>query len=132
MQLRVQITIVLLVSVLTGCFREILVTPGSFENYADDAIVVMTRDGRRIGFSKGEYKLVGPIGQQAIKGKGKLYYKNASEFKAFEGEVSLDEIERITTSETTPWLYISIAVVSLTVALFAWLSFGWGGGGLGG
>ena len=118
------------VAFFPSCFRAVLLDSDTLANYADEDIVVSTKDGLRYRFAGGDYEItVNANGERVIKGEGKVYRGDGPEFDNFSGNVLVSDIERITTSETTPFLYISLALV----ALLTWLAISFARfGGIGG
>jgi hypothetical protein len=119
----------------TGCFRDIILNPESVEKHSNRNIVVTTKEGNKIKFKNGEFQIItDTLGIQTLTGKGKIYNTNNSSFiKSFEGSISLNEIKTISACcDTTPWLYVTIAGLSVAVVSLAYMALQLQGRGFGG
>lgn len=105
---------------LPGCFHAVLLQPESLQDNADEDIVVSTKDGRQINFDSHDYNIISDAnGNLVLSGKGKVYRKGSSQFAPFDGDIPLNAIERISTSEKTAFFYPTI----IALAFVAWLVF---------
>ncbi len=105
-----------------GCFREVVVDTRSLESSPDQSIVVLARDGWEYRFAGGRYAVTTDSNLvRVLLGKAKRYRYGGPQFGEFEGAIPLHTIERVTISETTPWLYASFATVGVLIAFMIWL-----------
>ena len=105
---------------LPGCFHAVLLQPESLQDNTEEDIVVSTKDGRQISFDSYDYNIISDAnGNLVLSGKGKAYRKGSSQFAPFEGDIPLNAIDRISTSEKTALFYPTI----LALAVAAWLVF---------
>ena len=113
----------------TGCFREVVRDPHAADQSNDDAIVVTTKDGFRYFFGGGDYVArVDSAGVEVLRGKGKRYRANSSEYVRFEGNIPFALIEKMTESETTPFLYLSIITLGAAIGFAVWWTIAVRGG----
>ncbi len=116
----------LLPFVFAGCFHEVLLDTESLTTANDQTIVVSTIDGNRYKFSGGDYKITPDSnGAPILLGQAKKYRANTTQFEKFEGAIPVNDIEKVSTSETTIWLYVSIVVTASLIG-FALLFAGMG------
>jgi len=101
---------------LTGCFREVVRDPKSLADSPDDDIVVTTKDGFSYSLSEGDYYIVSDtLGHDVITGKGKRCQPGSSQWTGFEGDIPLSTIDKVTVSESTPWLFVTASSILILV-----------------
>ena len=125
--MRVHLTRLLLISaviVQCGCVRESLLDHESADMPNDRNIVVVTKHGWQYQFAAGEYASgVDSIGNRVLQGSGLRQRREEALSTGFMGTIRIVDIEKITVTETTPWMYLSISGVLVAIALSLWL--GW-------
>jgi hypothetical protein len=118
---------------IVGCFQEVLLNPEGLRDNTEDAIVVSLKDGRRVRFGSDDYSVfTDSSGRDIMKGNGKVYHLQDTQFESFEGDIPLSEIDKVTTSEKTTMFYLIIAATGLTIAYIVAFSLALGGRGFGG
>jgi len=116
-----------------GCFREVLHDTASLKNSTNIDINVVTKDSSRYYFESGSYIISrDTINKEAIYGHAKKYRRIEQPFTRFEGSIPLDDVEKIYSSENTPFFYISIGVATVSVGLLIWMAVAFSNFGTGG
>jgi hypothetical protein len=111
-----------------GCTHTEMLSPEHLVIDSDRDIMVETKDGRTIRFRSGEYRVT-ERNYWTVQGRGRLIVdKQTGESRDFEGEITLAEIQDITTIKaTTVGKVAFIAIGSsilVTVLFFYALSHG--------
>jgi hypothetical protein len=118
---------------VNGCFQSVLLTPSAIESNNEADIVVTTKQGHYINFNGHEYDLTtDEDGRQVVQGKGREYRNGGSQSEVFEGSISVDDIERISTSRKTTMFYVTVGVAAAAIGCFLVLTLALHGRGLGG
>ena len=116
-----------------GCFREVLRDTAFLKDSANVDINVVTKDSSRYYFSGGSYTISQDTNsKQAIYGHAKKYRPNKERHTNFEGSIPLSDVDKIYSSETTPFLYITLGIVTLSIGFIIYIAsafshFGTGG-----
>jgi hypothetical protein len=116
-----------------GCFGDVLRDTASLKYSADEDITVVTKDSSRYYFEGGSYTISqDTTSKQAIYGQAKKYRPNKERHTNFQGSIPLSDVEKIYSFETTPFFYVCLGVVTVSVVLFVWFApafshFGTGG-----
>ena len=109
------IYLLVVMMLISGCTSTKQIS--SIELSADNkqSIAVSMNDGRLIRFRVGDYSV--NIDSETLQGKGKIILdRNSGRFEEFEGTIRLEEIQKITTTETTTIFYIAFGGTVLLVA----------------
>jgi hypothetical protein len=106
-----------------GCYTQLLLSKDSLgENVARD-IVVVTKDGRRVSFSQGEYSMTSDTtGRRMLQGKGRIQPRLSAPDEPFVGTIPMEEIDSIHSPEKSTLFYVSIAAGVTFSLLFVILS----------
>jgi hypothetical protein len=93
---------------------------------SDRDIMVETKDGRTIRFRSGEYRVT-ERNYWTVQGRGRLIVdKKTGESRDFEGEITLAEIQDITTTRTTTVGKVALIAIgsSILVAVLFFTALG--------
>ena len=120
--------VLLLGLVFCGCFRDIQRDVRSLGVHAESTIIVHTRDGWKYKFAGGEYSVTSDSSmRQVLQGEAKKYRGNDAQVTDFSGGLPLDQIEKITETETTPWLYITLGTLVGVTGVLIWIAISFHG-----
>ncbi len=120
--------VLLLGLVLSGCFRDIDRDVRSLDVYTESTIIVHTRDGWKYKFAGGEYTLTTDSSlRQVLQGQAKKYRGNEAQVTDFYGGIPLDHIRKVTETETTPWLYITLGTLVGVTGVLIWIAISFHG-----
>jgi len=118
---------------ITGCFRAVILNSTAIENSNEDDIVISTKDGRQVNFDSGQYNVNSDEnGRRLVSGRGRVFRQGESQFESFEGSIPIDDIERISTSETITMFYVGIIAAATLAVGYVLLVIALNGRGFGG
>ena len=101
-----------------GCFREVVRDTSSLKDSSNVDINIVTKDSSLYCFNGGAYTISqDTANKQAIYGQAKKYRPNKERYTKFEGFIPLSDVDKIYSFETTPFLYITLGIVTLSVGL---------------
>ncbi len=96
----------------SGCFREIILDPRGLESFSGRTIIVWTDDGWNYEFASGQYAVARDSNQVGfLQGNGTKFKPGGSHYSDFNGGIPLEAIEKVTVSEPTAWVYVSVGTI---------------------
>jgi hypothetical protein len=99
--------------VLPGCFRETIRDTDYLTGSKSEKIHVTTKDGSRYWFSAGEYSIVtDSTGAKVLIGTGKRDRGDTRSTEAFKGSVPFASIDMVAVSESNPWGYFMLGILT--------------------
>jgi len=92
----------MLFSALCGCYSSKITSPEKFPVDSTQDVIVGLKDGSEYRFPGGQYDTLSVNGSKVLRGKGYLFLnKDRSERKKFEGDIHVDQIQKIQIEESS-------------------------------
>ena len=118
-----------LIVISGACYNQVLLNADSIAHNNASDIVVSTKDGRRVSFSTGSYTVTtDTAGQKVLKGIGRVQPRVSAQDEPFAGEIPIDEIDTVYSSEKSAIFYVSIVTGVAATALVVVLVITFRGG----
>ena len=110
----------------SGCFREVLLETSSLSKLGTEDIIVTMKDGGRYVFDGGSYTVTADsAGEKILNGVGKRYLRNESQYSSFDGRVRMTDVDRISTTENSPYFYGFLVGAAASIGFMIWMAPIW-------
>ena len=95
-----------LTMIIGGCYTQVLIDQDSIATTNSNDIIVSVKDGRIVSFSSGSYTMA--TDTAGLQGSGRVQPRLSAQDEPFAGQIPLDDIDSIHSSEKATFYYLSV------------------------